>query len=308
VREAKMNQNELSLTARPGISLSVADFTSQPTLPDTVAAPYQTENQHGTFGGRPMRRTFIKESTMAVLRFLTSDPGGAELTQAEIASRLKLSLRTVKRAIAELKCHGLDAPKGFQGTARYDTSGIDVDKLHVAPVPQSRRVTIRNSAKSRIGPGAHPIRSIPVDNKEYLYNEYPGTVGARATATTRFVLPDQVAEGQRNDTLFRYACSLRAAPDSTVQRLSYEGSTVVLDLRSPEHIAIAVHSENLTRCQPPLPADEVAQIVINACKYKAGPKGGLIESFDEIRASKDAASGIDVAEIAHRVRELRGAA
>lgn len=61
-----------------------------------------------------------------------------------------------------------------------------------------------------------------------------------------------VAEGGRNDTLFRMACGLRAKA------------------LSPEAILAAVHAENNARCKPPLEADEVERIVQSAMRYDPG--------------------------------------
>lgn len=61
-----------------------------------------------------------------------------------------------------------------------------------------------------------------------------------------------VAEGGRNDTLFRTACGLRAKA------------------LSPEAILAAVQAENTARCKPPLGADEVERIVQSAMRYDPG--------------------------------------
>lgn len=59
-----------------------------------------------------------------------------------------------------------------------------------------------------------------------------------------------VAEGGRNDTLFRMACGLQSRGVS------------------PEAIFAAVHAENNARCVPPLAPDELERIVHSAMRYE----------------------------------------
>lgn len=66
------------------------------------------------------------------------------------------------------------------------------------------------------------------------------------------VLPMMIAEGQRNDTLFRIACSLRGKGLSEAA------------------IRAALIEENRARCSPPLPDDEVRKIAASAAKYEPG--------------------------------------
>ena len=70
----------------------------------------------------------------------------------------------------------------------------------------------------------------------------------------RFDLPADIPEGQRNETLYRYACSLRSA-----------GGGLEFD-----EILEAVSAANRMRCKPPLPEDEVRALAESACKH---PKG-----------------------------------
>ena len=65
-----------------------------------------------------------------------------------------------------------------------------------------------------------------------------------------FRLPEAIGEGQRNDVLFRYACSLRA---HGVQ---------------PERILASLTTANLGRCQPPVADDELINIAGSACEYE----------------------------------------
>lgn len=68
----------------------------------------------------------------------------------------------------------------------------------------------------------------------------------------RFVLPDEIETGTRNDTLFRHACSMRARQVEWSQ------------------LAGAVRRANLERCHPPLGEREVKAILASVESYPAG--------------------------------------
>ena len=67
-----------------------------------------------------------------------------------------------------------------------------------------------------------------------------------------FTMPDKVGKGQRNDTMYKLACSLQARnlPDS-----------VIFD---------SVRSANNSMCDPPLPEGELTKIVESALKHEKG--------------------------------------
>ena len=67
-----------------------------------------------------------------------------------------------------------------------------------------------------------------------------------------FDLPEKIAPGQRNDTLFKYACKLRTS--------GLEASEIIS----------AVSVVNRERCYEPLPDDELKLIVDSACGYEKG--------------------------------------
>jgi hypothetical protein len=69
-----------------------------------------------------------------------------------------------------------------------------------------------------------------------------------------FDLPADIPKGQRNETLHRYACSLR-------------GTGGGLEFAE---ILEAVSAANRTRCKPPLPDSDIRTLVESACKH---PKG-----------------------------------
>lgn len=84
----------------------------------------------------------------------------------------------------------------------------------------------------------------------------------RTQTTQRFELPALIPKGQRDTTIFRYACSLRA--------LGVEEC----ELRA------AVEEANATRCQPPLSDYEVDKKVKQALGYAPGHGSGTVRQHD----------------------------
>ena len=76
----------------------------------------------------------------------------------------------------------------------------------------------------------------------------------RRREKTGFELPAEIPEGERNETLHRYACSLR-------------GTGGGLEFAE---ILNAVSAANESRCNPPLPVGDVRTLIESACKH---PKG-----------------------------------
>lgn len=74
------------------------------------------------------------------------------------------------------------------------------------------------------------------------------TKPAKESPSQRLSVPS-IKAGQRNNALFRLACSLRArgVADGTVEA--------------------AVRTENTLRCSPPLSDDEVQQLLLSSCRY-----------------------------------------
>ena len=100
------------------------------------------------------------------------------------------------------------------------------------------------------------------DDAVYAFIDHVRPEQAHRERGERFELPGEVT-ANRNDTLFRYAASLRSTG------------------RSAEEIAILVEAANRTRCKPPLGAAEVAKIVGSSTRYEQGdglrdkrPEGG----------------------------------
>lgn len=76
--------------------------------------------------------------------------------------------------------------------------------------------------------------------------------GKEKQSEEKFQLPQQIPAGARNDTLYRFACSLQAQgiPD--------------------EAITAAVHETNRLRCAEPLTNDELTQIIRSALTHQKG--------------------------------------
>lgn len=91
------------------------------------------------------------------------------------------------------------------------------------------------------------------DEAVYAFLDYvrPSRPAGEGGAGERFDLPEAI-ERNRNDTLFRYASSLRSTG------------------RSEGEVSILVHAANRERCRPPLPEAEVDKIVRSACRYERG--------------------------------------
>lgn len=82
--------------------------------------------------------------------------------------------------------------------------------------------------------------------KEFL------SIGKTASSAEIFKLPDKIGAGKRNDTIYRFACSMQSKGASDPTILS------------------ACLSENAVRCTPPLTENEVKQLVSSALKYQKG--------------------------------------
>lgn len=89
-----------------------------------------------------------------------------------------------------------------------------------------------------------------------------GTDGSKKD-NGKFRLPDSIRKGERDNTLYKYACHLRGIG------------------RSDEEILASVAGVNAMRCDPPMDSREVERIVRSACRYDAGPNGGAGDKADK---------------------------
>lgn len=95
------------------------------------------------------------------------------------------------------------------------------------------------------------------DPEEYPIAEADGTVNSllsvgKKIERDKFVAPDKIPNGKRNDTIFKMACSLQAKG------------------LSDEAITAACKADNVKKCDPPLDDDEVVRIVESALKHDKG--------------------------------------
>lgn len=91
----------------------------------------------------------------------------------------------------------------------------------------------------------------------------------------RFELPAEIAEGERNQALHKYACSLRGKG------------------QEESEIVAAVMAVNLSRCKPPLDDAEVRKLVESACRHEKG-NGRSAGAGDERLSTNELADMITV--------------
>ena len=123
-------------------------------------------------------------------------------------------------------------------------------------------------------PSIHPDTGRPYEWEEYLQDRPIAKADDNVMAfiayvqkgtkaeSERFVMPEEVGKGERNDTLFRLACSY--------QEKGFDDDVLLY----------AVMAANKMSCKPPLPDDEVKKIVESACRYDKG-KSAAMAAYDE---------------------------
>lgn len=106
------------------------------------------------------------------------------------------------------------------------------------------------------------------DPEEFAIAEINDTVLALLNADKEaheaesFTLPERIGKGERNDTIYRLACSMQSQgyPDAVIE--------------------VTVRKSNLELCEPPLPEKEVDTILSSALRYKKG-EFKLIKTAEE---------------------------
>lgn len=162
--------------------------------------------------------------------------------------------------------------EGITETLTADTGGGGTHLLYQAP-----EALIKNS-QSALAPGvdvrgengyivAPPSAHISGEHYRWrngLYLPEPMSdalldvlLTSQAKASTQPARGATILEGQRNDVLFRYAASLRGYGKEYHEILSN------------------LIRENLARCQPPLPDNEIERIAVSAATYAKGNQGLL---------------------------------
>ena len=89
----------------------------------------------------------------------------------------------------------------------------------------------------------------------------------------KFKLPYEIRQGGRDNTLYRYACHLRAIG------------------RSDEEITASVAGVNAMRCKPPMPAEDIERIVRSACRHDQGDDGNQEPGIGKPGAGSEAIRG-----------------
>ena len=87
-----------------------------------------------------------------------------------------------------------------------------------------------------------------------------------------FIVPSEILDGERNNTLFRLASSLWSKGLGEIE------------------IRASLEAVNKERCSPPLPASELSGIVASVLRYPPGPSP---RAFVEVSDRADASAGID---------------
>lgn len=97
-----------------------------------------------------------------------------------------------------------------------------------------------------IEPGEAPLAPITAQIKDFLQD------GKTAHSAEQFTLPERIQSGNRNETLFKLACSLQeqGLPDNVIRATVKESNTEL--------------------CDVPLPDDELETIIGSALRYKKG--------------------------------------
>ena len=110
-------------------------------------------------------------------------------------------------------------------------------------------------------PDEIPLAPINDVVRRFLFGENEKTQGA-----TDFKLPDRIQSGERNDTLFRLACSMQAQglPDAAIMA--------------------ALEQTNQTACDVPVNDDELETIVSSALRYQKGELKTISKDMPEWRA------------------------
>lgn len=139
--------------------------------------------------------------------------------------------------------------------------GIDVrgngGYIAVAPSPRKDQGGKEYQWEINSEPISTPLPDLPRAWLDFMVERGIATRSSRGAAPDReqrqrFALPSKVTTGQRNDTLFRYACRLRSQ-------------------NYPEdRLAQLVMTANLERCDPALDDAEVQTLIASALRYDGG--------------------------------------
>ncbi len=187
-----------------------------------------------------------------------------ELSQVTI---IDIDVKNGLNGFTTLKNHGIELPATVcvntpTGGKHFYFKYNAAVKSKVNAICDKSGIDIRNDGGLIIMPGSvHPnggayeflldqglgeidLAEIPADLLNILLDK----------EQVNFVLPDRIEDGKRNDTLFKYACQLRASG------------------MDKSEIMPAICLVNQERCVPPYDIIKLDTIVDSACKYNKGRK------------------------------------
>ena len=170
------------------------------------------------------------------------------------------------------------ANKELPETANTITGRGGYHLLYKSTMPVKNRVALLPGVDVRgeggyivVPPSIHPngnqyqweqtIEDFGIAETNEVINRLLATGTSADYTTPTFSIPSTIGKGQRNDVLYRMACSMQA-----------KGA-------SDNAILAAIEAENSARCIPPLEDDEVQRIVDSALKWNKGTNDNTTITF-----------------------------
>lgn len=147
-------------------------------------------------------------------------------------------------------------PEGEPWPTQYqnDKVGIDLRSKGYALAPPSIHPETGQTYEWSISPDDVDVAVADANTVAFVLacSPKPEPEGEHAIQPSGFELPEEVNEGARDDTLFKYCCSLRQK-----------------GLERPQILTMA-REYNRTCCKPPMEPEIVEQKVDQACQYRKG--------------------------------------
>ena len=184
--------------------------------------------------------------------------GLESLAEWEVSSGMKLP-ETVTFRTGSGGRHLLYRVKGKPRNSTNDSLGIDVrgDGGYIVAPPSIHP----NGDSYTELVSLDDMDITKADDAVYEFLDYvrsPGRPSSGQSQYSRFELPEVIGEGGRNDTLYKYACSMRAR--------GYEQGAIRQGLE-----------EANSRCNPPMTSRELDRVAESACQNPAGYSNEVLE-------------------------------